>query len=402
MKPMFFPDDSQFWYETLRTLGHITYGGGDFGEVAYTAQRITAGDYDSWHDEWLATADRVAGYARTTSGVSARDAYLRASNYYRSAEFFLHGNTGDPRIQHAYELSVQCFREFAALSTPKIEPIEIPYEGTTLPGYLYRPATDGVPRPTIVMHNGFDGTAEEMHFFGAAAAEERGYTVLVFDGPGQPGTLHKQGLTFRPDWEKVVTPVIDYAVEIPEVDHDRIALLGVSMGGYLAPRAAAFDDRIAALIALDGVYDLGDISTSPLPMPRAEAERRLRAPEDPGLDEGLAAAMASSPMIRWSMEHGMYAMGVPTPRAFAAAYLDYNLRDGVAEQITCPTLVCAGQEDGFFAGQPEKLYAALTCPKELLAFTAEDGGEAHCQSGAQRYAFGRIYDWLAEAMPADR
>jgi len=88
--------------------------------------------------------------------------------------------------------------------------------------------------------------------------------------------------------------------------------------------------------------------------------------------------MASSPMIRWSMEHGMYALGAPTPRAFDAACLAYNLRDGAAEQITCPSLVCAGQEDGFFAGQPEKLYAALTCPKELQAFPAEDGGEAHC------------------------
>jgi alpha-beta hydrolase superfamily lysophospholipase len=402
MKPIFFAGDPSFWYETLRMLGHITYGGGDFGEVAYTAQRIAAGDYDSWHDEWLATADRIADHARKTSGVSARDAYLRASNYYRAAEFFLHGNAGDPRIQHAYELSVQCFREFAALSTPAVEPIEIPYDGTTLPGYLYRPAADGVRRATIVMHNGFDGTAEEMHFFGAAAAVERGYNVLVFDGPGQPGTLHRRGLTFRPDWENVVAPVLDYAVRMPDVDPDRIALLGVSMGGYLAPRAAGYDRRIAAVIALDGVYDLGDISTAILPMSRAEAESQLRAPENPELDAGIAAAMATQPTIRWSIEHGMYALGAPTPRAFAAAYLDYSLRDGIAERIACPTLVCAGQEDGFFAGQPEKLYAALTCPKELLVFTAQDGGEAHCQSGAQRYAFARIYDWLAEAMPAAR
>jgi pimeloyl-ACP methyl ester carboxylesterase len=99
-------------------------------------------------------------------------------------------------------------------------------------------------------------------------------------------------------------------------------------------------------------------------------------------------------MMRWAIEHGMFAMGVDTPRAFGAAYLDYHLRNGIAEQITCPTLVCAGADDGFFKGQPELLYQHLTCPKTLLEFTADEGADAHCQSGAQRLALARIYDWL--------
>ncbi|MCA2229350.1 alpha/beta hydrolase family protein [Nonomuraea aurantiaca] len=398
MRPLFFPDNPQFWYETLRTFGHIAYGGADFGEVVTTCQRITAGDYDSWHDEWLSTADRVAAEGRgaLTAGhrVSARDAFLRASNYYRCAEFFLHGNAADPRIRHAYDASVDSFRQAAALFTPAVEPVEIPYEGTVLPGYLYRADGSAAVRPTVVMHNGFDGTVEEMHFFGAAAAVERGYNVLAFDGPGQPGTRHHQGLMFRPDWENVVGPVLDYALTRPEVDGARIALLGCSMGGQLAPRAAAFDQRVAALIALDGVYDLGDISTAPLPFARAEAERRLRAEHDPELDAIMTSAMAATPMLRWAIEHGMYAMGTDTPRAFGAAYLDYHLRDGIAEKIACPTLVCAGADDGFFKGQPELLYEHLTCPKTLLEFTADQGADAHCQSGAQRLAFARVYDWL--------
>ncbi|MEU6666024.1 TIGR03086 family metal-binding protein [Streptomyces sp. NPDC046727] len=402
MEPVFFPGHPSFWYETLRTLGHIAYGGADFGEVAVTARRITPGDYDSWHDHWLATADRIAGQARTSLAgghrTSARDGFLRASNYYRCAEFFLHGDSADPRIRRAYDASVRCFREAAALFTPAVEPVEIPYEGTTLPGYLYRPDDSDAPRPTVVMFNGFDGTAEEMHFFGAVAAVERGYTVLAFDGPGQPGTRHRQGLTFRPDWENVVTPVLDHAVKLPGVDPDRIALLGVSMGGYLAPRAAAFDRRIAAVIALDGVYDLGDISTAAVPVPPQEAERRLRLPHDPGMDAMVEAAMAADPAIKWAMEHGMYAMGVDTPRAFAASYLDYHLRDGIAERISCPVLVCSGEHDGFFEGQPEKLYSHLTCEKTFMTFTGEEGADAHCQSGAQRLAFARIYDWLDRAM----
>ncbi|MER5887890.1 alpha/beta fold hydrolase [Streptomyces sp. NPDC001941] len=412
MEPLFFPGNPSFWYETLRVLGHIAYGGADFAEVATTAQRITPGDYDSWHDEWLATADRVAGQARDSLAgghrVSARDGFLRASNYYRSAEFFLHGDSEDPRILHAYDASVDCFRQAAALLTPSVEPVRIPYEGTTLPGYLYRPApaaddagaagTQATRRPTVVMFNGFDGTAEELYFFGAAAAVERGYTVLAFDGPGQPGTRHHQGLTFRPDWENVVTPVLDFASALPEVDPRRIAVLGVSMGGYLAPRAAAFDSRIAAVVALDGVYDLGDISTANLPMPREEAERRLRAPQDPELDAMLEAAMAASPTVKWAMEHGMFVMGAATPRAFAASYLDYHLRDGLAERIECPVLVCAGDDDGFFKGQPEKLYDHLECEKTLMVFTAAEGAAEHCQSGAQRLAMARVHDWLDDVL----
>ncbi|GAA2266728.1 alpha/beta fold hydrolase [Nonomuraea roseoviolacea subsp. roseoviolacea] len=402
MKPLLFPGNPSFWYETLRSFGHIAYGGADFGEVVTTCERIIPGDYDSWHDAWLATADRVAGEGRAAleggHRVSARDAFLRASNYYRSAEFFLHGDPADPRIRHAYDASVACFREAAALFTPAVEPVEIPYEGTVLPGYLYRADDSGTARPTVVMFNGFDGTVEEMHFFGAAAAAERGYTVLAFDGPGQPGTRHRQGLGFRPDWEKVVGSVIDHAVTRPEVDPSRVALLGASMGGLLAPRAAAFDDRVAALVCLDGVYDLGDIATAGIPLPRAEAERRLRADHDPELDAMLAEAMAGSPMLRWAVEHGMFALNVTTPRAFGAAYLDYHLRDGVAEKISCPTLVCAGADDGFFRGQPEQLYEHLTCPRTLLEFTAGQGADAHCQSGAQRLAFARVYDWLDDAL----
>src|SRR6185295_4082689 len=109
-----------------------------------------------------------------------------------------------------------------------------------------------------------------------------------------------KGLMFRPDWENVVGPVIDH------IGQTRIALLGNSMGGLLAPRAAAFDDRIDAVIALDGVYDLGEITVAQLPFDRTEAERRLRAPQDPEVDAMLDQAMQASPMTRWAVNQGMY------------------------------------------------------------------------------------------------
>lgn len=407
MDPVLFPHDTSFWFETLRVLGHTAYGGADIGEVLTTAQAITAGDYDSWHDEWLATADRVAAEAEKALAaghlVSAHDGLMRASNYYRSADFYLHGNPADPRINHAYTRARECFRQAAALLEPPVEPIEIPYEGTVLHGYFYpahRRNGENAPRPTMIMHSGFDGTCEEMHWIGAAAGQERGYNVVTFDGPGQPAALHSDGLVFRPDWEHVVTPVLDWVLDRPGVDRDRVALFGASMGGLLAPRAAAYEHRLAACIAFDGVYDLGLTVTGHMPASRAEAEAVLRAESAPEADAMIEQLMASDPNIRWAATHGQYVMGVDSPRAFLASYLDYTLAGGIAEQIACPTLVCDAAADVFFEGQPRLLFDHLTCPKALLEFSAEEGAGAHCQAGAQRLAFARIYDWLDDVLAA--
>ena len=402
-KPLMFSEDVQFWYETLRAFGADEYGGGQFGEVVATSARIRPGDYDSWHDAWKETAEATEKEARAQlargHSVSARDGFLRASNAYRSSEFFLHGAPRDPRIAHAYERSVDCYKACAGLFDPPIEPVEIPYEDTTLPGYFHRPDLSGEPRTTVIMHSGFDGSAEEMHVMGARAAVERGYNALVFDGPGQFGPRHREGLTFRPDWEKVVTPVVDFALGLPTVDPKRIALMGVSLGGVLAPRAAAFEKRLAALIANDGVYDYGVAQLAGVPPDqRADAVRMIMADDAPEMDAALDAMAKSSPTVRWAFAHGMYAMGAPTPRKYLAASMAFNVRDGVAEAIACPTLVLEAEGDLFFKGQPRQLYDHLTCLKTLIVFTEAEGAGAHCQVGASRLAFARIYDWLDEAL----
>ncbi|WP_329055719.1 esterase FrsA [Amycolatopsis sp. NBC_01488] len=392
MKQIMFPEDPQFWFETLRLFGHASYGGSDFGEVLAAASTVTAGDYDSWHDAYRALADRLYAEAADAGPVTARDLLLRASTYYFSSEFFLHGDPADPRIASAYDRSVECFRR-AGIA----EPVEIPYEGTVLQGYLYRAPGDG-PKPLLIMHNGFDGSAEECHYLGAAGGAERGYHVLTFDGPGQPSAVRREKLVFRPDWEHVVTPVVDFALGLDGVDPARVALLGVSLGGMLAPRAAAFEPRLAAVVAVDGVYDAGSAVTSMLPWPREEIVRRANAAEDPEFDAILAAGREASPTLRWACDHGRYVLGASTDREFVAKYLEYTLEDGVAEKITCPVLVCEAADDLFFGGdaetEPRRLYAHLTGPKTLLTFTAEEGADAHCHVGAQRLASGRIYDWL--------
>ncbi|MBV8820993.1 MAG: alpha/beta hydrolase [Acidobacteriaceae bacterium] len=398
----FFPDNVQFWYETKRAFGASSYGASEFGEVMATVGRISSGDKDSWYKEWNETAERVfaegEGQLRAGHRVSARDSYLRAATYFRASEFFLHDDAGDPRIGSAYKKSIEAYQCCCALYDLPILPVEIPYEGTTLPGYFHRVDESDTKRPLFIMHSGFDGSAEELHGEGARAGIERGYNVLTFDGPGQYGPIHRERLPFRHDWEKVVSPVVDFALGLRGVDAEKIALMGVSLGGYLAPRAAAFEKRIAALIANDGVYDYGAANLGG-PMngeQRAAAEAAIRAREAVEVDRKLEAMMQGSPIVAWALTHGMFVTGTSSPRAYVAATLDYHLRDGIAEKISCPTLVLDAEEDMFFKGQPEELYRHLTCPKKLIRFTAAEGAGAHCQVGAHRLAFARIYDWLDE------
>jgi dienelactone hydrolase len=205
--------------------------------------------------------------------VSAREAYLRASNYYRTSYLPLFGAPVDVRLVEAFDREAKAFARTAARMGPAVEAVEIPYEGTSLPGYFHRADDKGQPRPTVIATNGYDATVHEAHFAHAVAAVRRGYHCLTFDGPGQGRPLIHQGLVFRPDWENLVRPVVDYALSRPEVDPQRMALIGRSFGRYLAPRAASGEHRLAACIADPGQWDLLKALRANLPLPPAARER---------------------------------------------------------------------------------------------------------------------------------
>jgi pimeloyl-ACP methyl ester carboxylesterase len=221
--------------------------------------------------------------------------------------------------------------------------------------------------------------------------------VLTFEGPGQGAAIREHGLGFRHDFETVVTPVIDYAIERLDVDPTRIALLGVSYGGFLAARAAAFDHRLAALIADDGLYDIFEASMSMVPpQARGVFMSQLDAAEAPQLD-ALIEQMKAQTSFRWALNHGPWAFAVATPREYVAKLRHYSLV-GIAERIQCPTLICDAESDQFFRGQPEAMFAALTCPKTYIRFSAEEGAEEHCHTGANRLFAQKAFDWLDETL----
>ena len=392
-------DDEQFSFQLLRVLGDSVNGAADIGECLSTANRIREGDFESWHTEWTKTARRIHTVAdeNLAAGhlVSAREAFHRASNYYRAAEFYLHGDPTDPRIKDLSRASATCFRQVAQLQEPPIEMMEVPYDGTTLPAHFYRADVSETPRPTLILHSGFDGTIEELHGT-AVAATGRGVNCLTFEGPGQGRVIREQGLPFRPDWEHVVTPIVDHVQNLPGVDARKMALMGLSFGGYLAPRAAAFEHRLAACIANGGVFDFLEANLSSSGMSKEEALEFIR--ENHGAADNAMWKVAETNVgVRWGLQNGMFTFKATTPSEYILKASEFVLA-GVAEQITCPTLVVDSEADRTFQGQAKKLYDALTCPKEFMLFTAEEGAEEHCQMGAAMISQERIFGWLEDAL----
>lgn len=400
---IYFDKDNQFDFELMRTMGQTSYGGAEIGECLATAARIVEGDYDSWYEQWTDTAEWLYARAdkaeKTGHRVSARDGFLRCANYFRTAEFFLHDDPSDPRIRETSTRGVEVFRRAAALFDPLIDVVHIPYEGISLPGYFYpAQSREHGPYPTILIHNGFDGTAEEIFSFSGRAGQERGYNILAFEGPGQGQVIRQHGLVFRPDWEAVVGPVIDYLETRSDVDTTRIGLIGISMGGVLAPRAAAFEPRLTAVAAWDGVYDMQavplDFVFAAHPDDKETLKCRLAAPDDPELDAYIDSRVRDNGAVRWMVGHGKWVLGADNARVLFHRLGEFSLRGGIAERIRCPVLVLKAENDTSLKGQPEALAQHLTAPYTFYEFTAERGGDLHNQVDVHRSAAAVIYDWF--------
>jgi hypothetical protein len=390
-------DDETYYFQLLRSMGHTYSGGADVNECLDTAHRIKEGDDEGWYEQWIKTARRILAVGEKSEKgghpISAREAYLRASNYFRTAEFFLHSDPSDTRAYEAWKMSRDCFVKAAPYLPFPVEAVEVPFEGTTLPGYYIRGGSGGSRVPLIIIHSGFDGTSEEECMVPGFAAAIRGYDCLVIDGPGQGGVIREQNIPFRPNWETVVTPVVDYAVKLPGVDPKRIVLMGISLGGMLAPRACAFEHRIHTCIANSGLFSFYEPVAGEIP--KKVMNMKYKNPRV--FESTIKVMMAANSEVRWFVNDGMWKYGADSPTDLFVKLEDYTL-EGVTDKIKCNMLICDGEEEHFFEGQAKKLYDLLICPKEFMMFTVEEAAASHVQHGAEALSSQRIYDWLDDVV----
>jgi hypothetical protein len=394
--------DDDFEFGLSIALGGAYSGQADVGECLAIAGRIKNGDADSWVKEWIDAAGRAREIASQAEDgghrLSARDAWLRASNYFSIALNQIAGSKRGDQFEQVWEQHRDCWDRAAALFDPPLEHVSIPYEDTTLEGYLFKVDDSGAKRPLAILNNGSDAPVSAMWQQGGAAGIARGYNCLTFDGPGQNAALVRQHLYFRPDWEAVITPVVDYALGRPEVDPDRIALLGMSQAGYWVPRAVAFERRIGAAVADPGVIDVGTTWRDKLPKSML---RLLEKGDKEKFDRDIAMSEHFIRGMRAQLEFRMRPFGMTSTYDVYKALEEYRL-DGLAEEIECPMLVCDPDNEQFWPGQSRQLYEALPGRKEIVRFTAEEGSDWHCEPRSPGIRDQRVFDWLDETLRADR
>lgn len=390
-------EDYQYSFQLLRTMGYSCTGGADIGECLSTAYKIDEKNIESWFAEWNHTAERLEKAAekfmKDGHHISAKEAFFRSSNYYRTAMFFLNSNPRDKRIKKTWKKSRNIFQKGAVFSDFPIQPVTIPFEQTTLPGYLLKVDSSDVKRPLLIIHSGFDGTAEELYFEIGALAVERGYNCLLFEGPGQGGVIRDKNIPFRPDWETVVTPVVDYALGLPMVDPDRIGLIGISFGGYFAPRAAAYEDRLRVCVANGGIYNFYENMITKFPEGTEQVLEDKEASFE--FDKQMYAMMKENIEMDFFFGNGMYTFHAKSPSELLKMLKSYNLKEA-APLIQCTMLVVDSEGDRDLKGQAKQLYNALECNKDYMLFTEEEGAEEHCQMGAVMISGERILNWLDE------
>lgn len=398
---MLFQDELHDQFGTW-PLAYIPYSGADFGEIAAIAEAVSDGDDTAFYEAWTHFGSRLSQQAEEAlqNGHvrSARELFLRASAFYTSSYHPLYGEPVDPRLLSAFRSQVDALNRGLSLFDPAIEPVRIPFEQTSMPAYLI-PAEgyERAVRPLIIFTNGYDGTITDMYFASAVAASRRGYHCLLFDGPGQGEMLYEQGVRLRPDWETVISAVVDYAVKQPIVNSARIALNGWSLGGYLAPRAASGEPRIAALIADPATWSINgsfrEAAIHRLGVP-AEAAANLGTLDDQTMNR-LDAFIRSNRDLHWKVvQRGFWVHGAQDLRGYLKSAELFTM-DSRAERIQCPTLLTMAENDAL--GRSAPLFMdALRCPKELLRFSAAEGAGDHCEMQNRSLLNRRVLDWLDE------
>jgi hypothetical protein len=384
-----------FDYQFVRTMGCVTYEGAALGECYETASRIEDEKEDSYTEAWRVTAERVEAIARKSLAgghlVSAREAFLRASSYWREVGFYQF--TTDPKCRAGWERQRECFTQAGKLMDLPFEVVRVPYEnGKLLPGYFLKADASDKPRPTLMCLGGGDSLGEELYFWGGgAAALRRGYNALLFEIPGQRGAMFSNPgaeLFYRPDTEVPLKYVCDWVLGRADVDPKRLALAGLSLGGYFAPRAAAFEKRIKACIASTTIPNWQNSALEALGLP-------VDQPYPRNLESKIDLSSVGSRFFAQGDMRYRHGAGGGTIAEFLDVLSKYNLW-GLEGKITCPYFNIGGQGEGQLAVDGQKFYDKLTCPKAQHIITTKEGGEAHRGVNNESLEHQIMFDWLED------
>ena len=370
------PEHPWMSYQFRRALGETQEGGGAISECFQAASRMVPGDVESWHTEWLRVAERNdrRGDEAEAHGqvITARNCWVRAVDYYRSAEFWLAAD--DPRRLETFTKCEECFRKAGKYFTPPVESVQIPYENEAhLYAHFLRAPYEIEKQPVLIAFGGLDSFKEELPFMVARGARERGISCLLVYGPGQGGTLRREKINTRYDYEVPVGYCIDYLETRDDVDLSRIAISGTSLGGYYAARAASFEHRLGAAISHGAIWSVNELWG------------------DAGEEHGLSGH------IKW-------VFGTETMDEALQKGEDFEL-EGILGNMRCPYLIVHGGHDVLSVEQAEKVYEHAKesgVDVTLKLFSEEETGAEHCQHDNPTIGEEYMFDWLADRFGIDQ
>lgn len=355
------------WY----SLGYLS-----LADVSEAAKHIAG--LPDWKDEFIRLGDKALAEGRDIAGAFC----------YRAAEF--HTHPGDPDKLRLYERFIDLFYNRAFPDEP-VERHDVPYiDGKTLPA-LRVAAQAAAPRSTVVIFGGFDSFIEEFYAIATGFARA-GYDVVMFEGPGQGGALKHQHLPMRHNWERPTAAVLDY------FDLNDVTLLGISMGGWLCFRAAAFEPRVTRVIASSIAFDYMQIP----PKPVADFSRWLIKRE--GLFNVLTDwKMRAMPQEKWGIDNLQYMMMADSILEATHELLKFNEANQRPDLVTQDVLILTGAEDHFI---PVKMHdiqvRALRNARSMTEFIfgPETQAHNHCQVGNFGLALDTMLNWLNDLQPA--
>ncbi|MBJ7459356.1 MAG: prolyl oligopeptidase family serine peptidase [Thermoleophilaceae bacterium] len=395
----FFSKSSDRDFEIRCTLGAAQAGGSDVGEVLAAVAGIKPKDHEGWFDAWtelsIATATAAQDAAEAGHTVTAAWAHLRAAHYYSVAVNAASAVADSEELLQTFKKHLAAWEGFVDNAPVPVERVSIPYGRTRLPGYFFSPSGAKKARPTLIMSNGSDGAISAMWSQGGAAALARGYNFLAFDGPGQQSMLFEKGMPFRPDWEAVITPVVNFLVTRRDVSKSKLAIWGISQGGYWVPRAMAFEHRLAAGVADPGVVDVSASWMSNLPKSMIKL-----------IDKGDAKKFNKDMKLGLKFQHDAERTWNFRARPYnSESYFDtiesvlqYKLDADTAAQIKSPLLITSPEDEQFWPGQSEALASMTPDVSEVVNFTEAEGADGHCQPLARTLTHERVLDWLDEKL----
>ena len=382
---LYFPSNYRWSMGLLICLSAAPWIGIEIDEVHRVGRALAdrVGDDQAWFDEWTRMGDMIAArgreHERQEHRRTAASCFLRASRYYQTGERFIH-----PRSQASndvYAKAVKIFAEAAAiLRERRIEPVEVPYAGTSLPALLVYPdpaATGGRPAPCMVFFDGFDVTKELQYGYGVPELAARGIGCLIVDGPGNGESVRFRNLPLIAETERYATPAYEYVAARREFDPKRIGVMALSLGGYYAPRAAALEQRFACCVAWGAQWDY-----------HAVWAKRLDE-----LASGKVLSLSVPP------EHLQWVLGVDGNAAALKKLEGFRL-DGIVQQMTCPFLLLHGEGDEQIPlALAERCFAAVGSKRKTLrVFTRQEGGFHHCQVDNVTIGVHAMWDWIEHVL----